>query len=151
MSKRTSTFIVLVLACISNLSLAAQDGPMLKASELATHPFQCRGLSVTITGLNGHQVFAAERKQSGRAHVKLAFENPSASFIAFSPQDLCLVGKDGIQMQPLFEINSVDDTTPMTLRIAPSARFSTEYVMTGRLRFPAKIYLGDTLVAQVTE
>ncbi|WP_291270934.1 hypothetical protein [Geothrix sp.] len=150
--RRTAPLVGLVLAaCLAFRPLSAQEALKLKANELATHPLQANGLSITITGLNGHQLIASITKWAGRAHVKITFENKSSSFQTFSPSDLCFVGGDGVQALPIYEINKADDTTPLTFRIAPAARLSTEYVLTGRLNFPVKIYLGDRLVAQVTE
>jgi len=151
MRRTVSLFALVLAACLAFEPLSAQEALKLKASELATHPLQANGLSITITGLNGHQRIASISKWAGRAHVKITFENKSASFQPFSPSDLCFVGGDGIQVLPIFEINKADDSTPLAFRIAPAARLSTEYVLTGRLSFPAKIYLGDRLMAQVTE
>ena len=147
-------FYILSLVFVAGLltiPLGAQEVLNLKTNDLAIHPLQVNGLSITITGLNGNQVFARLTKWSGRAHVKITLENKGASFQSFSPFDLCFVGNDGVQALPIYEINKADDTIPMTFRIAPSARLSTEYVLSDRLSFPVKIYLGDRLVAQVTE
>lgn len=150
--RRIASILSLIFAAgLAITPLSAQDLLNLKINDLATNPLQTNGLSITITGLNGYQRFAATTKWAGRAHVKITFENKSPSFHTFSPSDLCFVGNDGIQVLPIYEMNHSDDTTPMAFRIAPGARLSTEYVLTGRLRFPAKIYLGDRLVAQVTE
>ena len=150
--RRTASILGLVFAVgLAIIPLRAQEVLNLKINDLATHPLQTNGLSITITKLNGNQRFASISKWAGRAHVTITFENKSPSFHAFSPFDLCFVGNDGIQVLPIYEMNHIDDTTPMTFRIAPGARLSTEYVLTGRLSFPAKIYLGDRLVAQVTE
>lgn len=150
--RRTASILGLIFtAGLAIVPLSAQEILNLKISDLAAHPFQTNGLSITITKLNGLQRFAAISKWAGRAHVKITFENQSASFHAFSPFDLCFVGNDGTQVLPLYEMNHSDDTVPMAFRIAPGARVSTEYVLTGRLGFPAKIYLGDRLAAQVTE
>ena len=150
--RRTAPLVGLTLAaCLAFKPLSAEEALHLKVSELAAHPIQANGLSVTITGLNGHQMMASISKWAGRARVKITFENKGTSFQAFSPSDLAFVGGDGVQALPLYEINKADDTPPLAFRIAPAARFSTEYVLTGRLQFPVKIYLGDRLVAQVTE
>ena len=66
-------------------------------------------------------------------------------------QDLAFVGKDGLQVFPVFERNLADDTQPRALRFAPGARATLEYALSGRLAFPAKIYVGEALVAEVTE
>ncbi len=150
--RRTVSLVCLVLAaCLAIKPLSAQDALNLKVNELATHQIQANGLFITITKLNGNQLIASNTKWSGRAHVKIDFQNKSTSFHAFSPTDVSFVGADGVQALPIYEINKADDTTPLAFRLAPSARLSTEYVLTGRLTFPVKIYLGDRLVAQVTE
>lgn len=150
--RRTAFILGLVLTAGLTISpLSAQEVLNLKINDLANHPLQTNGLSITITKLNGHQRFASITKWAGRAHVTFTIENKSPSFHAFSPFDLCFVGNDEIQVLPFYEINSVDDIAPIAFRIAPGARLSTEYVLTGRLKFLAKIYLGDRLVAQVAE
>lgn len=150
--RRIISLVCLVLmACLAFKPLSAQEALNLKVSDLATHPIQANGLSITITGFNGHQLIASISKWAGRARVKFTFENKGTSFHAFSPSDLSFVGSDGVQVLPLYEINKADDTTPLAFRLAPSARLSTEYVLTGRLNFPVKVYLGDHLVAQITE
>jgi hypothetical protein len=83
--------------------------------------------------------------------VEITVENKSSAFKRFDPQDLSFVGKDGAQVFPVFERNLADDTLPMSLRLAPGAHASVEYALTGRLTFPAKLYLGGTLVAEVSE
>lgn len=134
---------------------AAQEAPAsatpLRIVELAGHPFQEGGLTVTVTHLNGYRLIAPERRHAGRGRVRLSIHNPGATFRTFSPQGLALVGKSGLQVFPLYELNLADDTVPTALRLAPGARFEVEYVLTGRLTFPAKLYLGDQLVAEVTE
>jgi len=133
------------------LPMAAQELMQCKVKDLVSSPFKNKGLSLTIAKLDGYKAFAAERKHSGRARVTLLLENKGSSFLTFSPQDLGLVGKDGVQVFPIYELNFADDTVPMTLRLAPGARATVEYAMTGRLTFPAQIYLGEALLAVVAE
>ena len=131
--------------------LAAQSTLQCNVKELVSHPFKDKDLVVTLTELVGYKTFAPVRKYSGRARVSLTLENKSSSFLAFAPQNLSLVGKDGLQVFPIYELNHADDTIPMLLRVAPKATAKVEYVLTDRLTFPAKIYLGESLVAEVTE
>ena len=100
---RQTTYILgLVFAAgLTIIPLGAQEVLNLKIKDLTTHPLQTNGLSITITGLNGHQLFAAITRWAGRAHVKITIENKSSSFQAFSPFDLCFVGNDGIQVLPI--------------------------------------------------
>lgn len=151
MHRTNSIFALALIACLAFKPISAQEAQNLKAGELATHPFQTNGLSITITGLNGYQLVSSVSKWAGRAHVRMTIENKGPSFQTFSPFELCFVGNDGVQVLPIYEINKADDSTPLTFRIAPAARLSTEYVLTGRLSFPARIYLGDRLVAHVSE
>ena len=142
---------VVALASLVALSLAAQGTLQVKVKELASHPFRNKDLVVTIAELDGYKAFSPQRKHSGRARVALSLENASSEFKVFSPQDLSLVGKDGFQVFPIYELNLADDTIPMALHLVPGARVKVEYVLTGRLSFPAKIYLGGVLVAEVSE
>ena len=140
-----------LLMALLALPMAAQNPLKCSSKELPSHPFVVSEVSLTITSLSGYKVFDRERKFSGRARVEIAVENKSSVFKRFDPQDLSFVGKDGVQVFPVFERNLVDDTLPMSLRLAPGARSSMEYALTGRLTFPAKLYFGDTLVAEVSE
>jgi len=131
--------------------ISAQESVKCRVSEISSHAFRSNDLSVSLAKLSGYKKFDAERKFSGRANVTLSVENKGTGFQIYSPQDLNFVGKDGIQVFPLFERNLADDTHPMPFRLAPGARVNLEYALSGRLIFPAKIYLGETLVAEVTE
>jgi hypothetical protein len=141
-----------LLAAILSLPISAQSIVKCSSKELPTHPFILREVSIQITELNGYKVFDRERKFSGRARLTLALENKSTQlFQKFDPQDLSFVGMDGVQAFPVFQRNLADDTLPMSLRLAPGARSTAEYALTGRLVFPVKVYVGDALVAEVSE
>ncbi len=140
-----------LLAALGALPLAAQ-GPLACATrDLPAHPFAAHGLTLTLQSLSGYRAFDRERKFSGRARVAFTVENKGPGFQRFDPQDLAFVGKDGLQVFPVFERNLADDTQPRALRFAPGARATLEYALSGRLAFPAKIYVGEALVAEVTE
>lgn len=145
--KRSLAGLLVLLA----LPMTAQEPLRCTAQELAAHPLGSKDLVVTILSLDGYKAMAAHRKHSGRARMSLSLENRGTGFSTFSPQAISLVGKDGAQVFPIYELNLADDTVPMTLRVAPGAHVTVEYVLTGRLSFPAKVYLGEVLVAQVTE
>lgn len=140
---------VALLAALMALPMAAQDALKISVKELPSRPFIVNDTSVTITELSGYKIFDSQKKFSGRGRVALTLENKSTKFMKFDPQDLCFVGKDGTQVFPVFERNLADDTMPMTLRLVPGSHASTEYALTGRLTFPARIYLNETLVAVV--
>jgi len=144
-------FSVLLLTALS-LPAAAQSNLKCSSKELSAHPFTYREVTIQITKLHSYKAFDSERKFSGRANVCLTIANKSTQqFQRFDPQDLSFVGKDGIQVFPIFQRNFTDVTVPMSLRLAPGARATTEYALTGRLSFPVKVYVGDTLVADVSE
>jgi hypothetical protein len=140
-----------VLMALLALPMDAQAALKCACKELPLHPFVLSEVSLTITTLSGYKVFDRERKFSGRARVEITVENKSPMFKRFDPQDLSFVGKDGVQVFPVYERNLADDTLPMSLRLAPGARASTEYALTGRLTFPARLYFGGALVAEVSE
>ena len=140
----------LVIALLA-LPVRANDVVKCSAKELPTHAFVYDGISIQITELNGYKLFDRERKFSARARVTLSLENKTTHVRKFEPQALSYVGKDGLQVFPVFERNLADDTLPMVLLLAPGAHASTEYALTGRLTFPARIYLGGALVAEVSE
>jgi len=144
----------LALSCLVTLltlPMAAQNPLKCTSKALPSHPFVVSEVSITITALSGYKAFDRERKFSGRARVEITLENKGSAFKRFDPQDLSFVGKDGAQVFPIFERNLADDTLPMSLRLAPGAHASVEYALTGRLAFPVKLYLGDALVAEVSE
>lgn len=144
-----SGFSLLMAAAV--LPLAAQFPVKCSSRQLSAHPFVTGQVSLTITSLSGYKAFDREQTFSGRARVEITVEKKGTSFTRFDPQDLSFVGKDGIQVFPIFQRNLANDTLPMSLRFAPGARASMEYALTGRLTFPAKLYFGDTLVAEVSE
>ncbi|MFN8011126.1 MAG: hypothetical protein U0P81_06950 [Holophagaceae bacterium] len=138
-------------ATLLALPLAAQGPVACAVKDLPTHAFVANDVSLTVNALSGYKAFDRERKFAGRARVEFTVVNTSAAFRRFDPQDLCLVGKDGVQVFPVFERNLADDTQPMPLRLAPGARATREYALSGRLAFPAKVYFGEALVAEVSE
>lgn len=145
------TFCLLGLFALMALPITAQESVKCRVGEISSHSFRTKDLSVTVAKFSGYKKFDVERKFSGRANIALSVENKGTGFQLYSPHDLNFVGKDGIQVFPIFERNLADDTQPMPIRLAPGARVNMEYALSGRLNFPAKIYLGETLVAEVSE
>ncbi len=143
--------VVFLMTALLALPMAAQGAFKVTAKDLPSHPFVVGEVSLTITALSGYKSFDRERKFSGRARVEITLENKGSAFKRFDPQDLSFVGKDGVQVFPVFQRNLADDTVPMSLRLAPGARALVEYALTGRLTFPAKLYLGESLIAEVSE
>jgi hypothetical protein len=139
------------LLTLMALPIAAQESVKCRVGEISSHTFRSKDLSVRLAKLSGYKKFDYERKFSGRANVTLSVENKGSGFQLYSPHDLNFVGKDGVQVFPIFERNFADDTQPMSIRLAPGAHVIMEYALSGRLNFPAKIYLGEILVAEVTE
>lgn len=142
--------LALVLA-LSAGWLAAQDPFRGGVRDLPSHPLTVKGLTVTIQQLSGHRSFDRERRFAGRARVEFTLENTGSGFLRFEPQDLSFVGRDGVQVFPVYQRNLADDTPPLVVRLAPGARASMEYALTGRLVFPARLYFGEVLVAEVTD
>lgn len=141
-----------LLVAVLALPAAAEAPLTCAAKELPSHRFPLREVSIQILEFHGYKVFDRERKFAGRARLALALENRSLQlFQHFDPQELSFVGKDGIQAFPVFQRNLADDTLPMPLRLAPGARTTVEYALTGRLTYPVKVYVGDRLVAEVSE
>ena len=139
------------LLLLMGLPLAAQEPVTCRARDLSAHPFRNGGLSLTVASLSGYKSFDRERKFSGRANILLAVENTGSGFQLYAPNDLNLVGKDGVQVFPMFERNLADDLLPAAIRLAPGAHVNVEYALSGRLHFPARVYLGERLVAVITE
>lgn len=140
-----------LLAALLALPTLAQTPFKGACKELPAHPFVADEVQLTIASLTGYKAFDRDRKFSGRARVEITVENQGAVFKGFNPMELSFVGKDGRQVFPVFERNLADDTIPMAVRLAPGAHASMEYALTGRLAFPAKVYFGGALVAEVTE
>jgi hypothetical protein len=147
---RQKIFTTLLITAVA-LPIAAYDIVKCSTKELSSHLFLFEEVSIQITELNGYKGFDAARKFSGRARVSISLANRSSHVRKFTPQDLSFVGKDGLQVFPIYEKNLADDTLPMTLQIAPGAHVSMEYALSGRLTFPAKIYYGESVIAEVSE
>lgn len=145
------SFSLPAMIVLTALPLVGQEAIKCTSKELPDHPFMLNGISVRISELIGYKIFDRDRKFSGRARVSLFLENKGPKFQDFDPQALSFVGRDGAQVFPIFERNLSDETIPMAIHLAPGAHVSKEYALTGRLTFPARIYLGSVWVAEVPE
>lgn len=108
-----------------------------RAADLQNHPFQVDGLSVVLRCYR-------DRKLNGNWWFDLKVDNTTDGFISFNPQQLSVVNADGRQEQL--------DTDLMVL-IAPGAFISTSYKywFDNDLKMPARIYLGDRLLAEINK
>ena len=117
-NRTVSTFLIAFLA------LPMLGGEVLKCSlkELPGHSFRSKGLTIRITELTGYKAFDRERKFSGRARAAILIENKGDDFQKFEPQDLSFVGKDGLQVFPIFERLSLQELPRSAVQKAECSR-----------------------------
>jgi hypothetical protein len=131
--------------------VAAQAPTEVRVSELKGSPFHAEGLTLTVRKLDDYVYTSADVRDTGGGFVILKIENPSARFLAFTPNRLAIVGRDGKQASPRSERHNVERVPPSEVRVAPGARVEVQYNLTERVRYPAKLYYGDTLLADLVE
>jgi hypothetical protein len=147
----TRTICLFSLLTLLVLPISAEESLKCKVGELSAHQLRSKDLFFNFP-FTGYRIFDhLKGKLAGRANITLSMENKGSGFQVYSPQDLNLVGKDGTQVFPIFERNHSDDTRPMAIRLAPGAHVNVTYALSDRLYFPAKVYLGEILIAEVTE
>lgn len=151
-----NTFLLPTLALsLMGLPIKAQSAPSAtavvscKASELPQHPFQCGGLILTITR------FRSDASIGSRT-VSLQLTNPTSGFLPFQSSDLIAVGADGHQAMlggwaasgvGVYYLHAPSGST----RVAPGAMLSLNYVLEQSAKLPAKLYLGERLIAEITD
>lgn len=131
--------------------LGAQDAAMaLKASELPKHAFTLAGLQVTVLKYRGDASL-------GRRDVTLSIRNPTQGFLAFATEEVTVVGADGGQSilsgwSNLYSGFGVEHPGYATrVRIAPGATLELGFFLERAVKAPAKLYLGDRFVAEITD
>ena len=150
-------FFVVVLTCavltgiVGVAATAAQAPVEVKASDLKRSPFQAEGLTLTIRKLDDYVFASADVRDTGGGFLTLTVENSSDRFVTFNPNRLALVGSDGKQSYPGTERRGADRIAATEVRVAPGASVEFEYNLTVRVRYPAKLYYGDTRLAEVRE
>lgn len=116
------------------------------ASQLEGHAFQVGGLLMTPTSehLGG----------LGNSTLELRIENPTAQFATVAWKDLAIVGADGEQfaIKDMWGGNASNPTSEV--KIAPGAHLCCAFELVGstlHVKFPAKVYFENQLLAEVTK
>lgn len=128
---------------------AAQAPVAIKASDLAGHPFTSGGLTLTITTLDNHVAVGRDVRDTGTGFLILEVANPTERFSAFSPAWLVIVSSDKRQTTPSRERRRTDRVLPTEAHVAPGATIRYEFNLTEQVRLPAKLYYGETLLAEI--
>jgi hypothetical protein len=145
------------VVCVSLLALAsarpcvAQSAQQVKTDELKRTPFVVEGLTLTLRKLDGNVFSSSSIRDVAVGFVAVRLENHTEQFVAFVPSQLVIVGKDGKQASIGYERRGGDRVTANEVRVAPGAHVEVQYNLTERIRFPAKLYYGDKLLAKVTD
>ena len=123
---------------------AGQQPPTrIRVSELERMPFIVGTLKITITEFRGSVLKLLA------AYIEVRVENTSTEFATFSPQRLVFVNKDNEQTDILGIRNG---TLPaLDKSIAPGARIKQSYVLTEKVRLPARLYYNEKLLAVIAE
>jgi hypothetical protein len=130
---------------------AAQAPVAIKASELTGHPFTAGGLTLTITKLDNHVAVARDLRDTGTGFLILEVVNPTERFTTFSPAWLVIVSNDARQTSPGFVRRRNDRVLPTEAHVAPGATIHNQFNLTEQVRLPAKLYYGETLLAEIVE
>lgn len=142
---------VLILMSLPGTPARAQEVPTTRFKEVSSRTFTVQGLEFTIEDLTRNQIMGATTRFASRANITLRIRNTGSAFAPFGPQDLALVGKSGVQVSPLCELNGTAETECVPRRIAPGATVEVRYILSGKIQLPAKVYLAGTLVTEIQE
>lgn len=85
----------------------------------------------------------------GRPQIVFLLENSGPAFIPFSLEDLVVVGRDGSQVLEAIPLDR--GLGPRKVRIAPGAHVKMTLLPDQQVKFPARLYFGDRLLAEITE
>jgi hypothetical protein len=140
----SSTLFVLLL--LVPVFVAADEQPSVRVhlSELDRTPLIAGPLKITLTKFKGSFL------KVGGGYVEIRVENTSTEFATFSPQLLSFVSNND-QVDILFMMYGEQLLPPQDRRIVPGARIKEEYRLNGKVRFPARLYYRDKLLAVITD
>jgi hypothetical protein len=115
------------------------------ASALEAHPFHIGDLEIRVREFKPNRAF-------GTPQIVLRLENLGSAFLPVSAEELVLVGQDGRQVQegPPSEKFGIHPL-PGRIRIAPRAHVALTLFPDKSVKFPAKLYFGERLLAEITE
>ena len=137
----------------SVLLVAAQTSPQsVPVAQLKSNPFTAGALRITVTSFKGNGIFATQSGTTGyvgTVHVEV--ENTSDSFVTFEPGHFSVVDRNQNQADVL-GLDQHNDIYPAeSRRIAPKATIKAQYILTGKVDLPARIYYEDQLLGTVRE
>lgn len=145
-----SPLIALLLVAPALLAQAPRTAPMSEpvkcsAAELDRQVFRVGDLELKIRDFKPNRGF-------GTRLIAFQLENLGSGFLAFAAEDMMLVSAGGSQVletapQEDFRIQHL----PQRLRIAPGAHVTLTLYPDQTVKFPAKLYLGERLLAEITE
>jgi hypothetical protein len=141
---------LLLAGCPAPPGLAQTPQPLTR-SQLQSTPFDVGGLTLTLRKLDGIVRLSADPRDVNVGFVVVRLENRTNRFAVFAPGQLVIVGKDGSQASVGYERRAEDRVLVSEIRVAPGAHVEVQYNLTARVRFPAKVYYGDALLAEVKE
>jgi len=128
-----------------------QEVPVTKFVAVSAETFTVNGLEIVIKDLTRNQFMGSTPRYPGRANITLRIRNTGKAFASFAPQDVAIVGKSGLQVAPLCELNGSVESEPLLRQIAPGAYMEVKFILSDKVQLPAKVYLGGKLVTEVQE
>lgn len=116
-----------------------------RPSALEAHPFRLGELKVWIWEFKPNLTF-------GTSRVVYKLENLGSTFLPVSAQDFVIVGRNGRQVlegppQEKLGIHPL----PRRIRLAPRAHVILTLYPDQPLSYPAKLYFGERLLAEISE
>lgn len=116
-----------------------------RVSALESHLFRMGELKVQIWEFKPNRTFSFSK-------IVLKIENLGSTFQAVSTQDLVVVGRNGRQiLEGSRQDNPIIYPFSQRTRLAPRAHVILSIYPDQSVTFPAKLYFGERLIAEITE
>jgi hypothetical protein len=138
----SSVLIVLVL-CSATAITQSSSSPI-TVSELKAKTFNVDGLVITIKKLDDKNF------SRGVGAIEILLENVASNPITFRPSRLAVVSKDKSQAFLSYQDLSRNMVQPTEIMVVPGATMELKYDLSIRFMYPAKLFYGERLLAEVT-
>lgn len=113
-----------------------------RVSALEARPFRIGELEIRVMKFWPNSAF-------GTRQLVFRLENFGATFLPVLAEDLVVVGRDGQQVQEIWPMGL--NPLPFRTRIAPRAHVTLRLYPDNSVKYPARLYFGERLLAEITE
>lgn len=116
-----------------------------RIAALEARPFRIGDLEVRVREFKPNRAF-------GTSQIVFRLENFGSAFLPVSAEDLVVVGQDGRQVQEGSPSEKLGvHPLPCRTRLAPRAHVILTLFPDKSVKFPARLYFGERLLAEITE